>query len=88
MATFALQFKKHFNINVIEAGAKVNFIAGNSITLKPGFKTLAGSKFNATIGDCSSSLKSIKINDEKLSRDNPPLPPICNRWLARQKEEK
>jgi len=55
----------------LENGSEVNLIAGNSITLQPGFSAELGSEFIATIATIapcsSSSLKSAKINSESYS---------------------
>lgn len=39
---------------IVKTGVKVKFIAGNSITLLPGFHAVAGSDFTAMINECES----------------------------------
>jgi hypothetical protein len=55
----------------IEDGSEVKLIAGNSVTLKPGFNAEIGSEFSASIAHCnSSSLKKAKIcNDVNSELD-------------------
>jgi len=45
----------------------VEFIAGNSITLLPGFQAEKGTTFSATIGDCGGSNNQINNNNQILS---------------------
>lgn len=54
---------------VVPTGATVDYLAGQQIILKPGFRANAGSTFTARIEDCqlvSSSVAPIAVEEEKL----------------------
>lgn len=63
---------------VVASGAEVNFIAGTSITLRPGFKAASGSVFKAKIqanNSCTSSLRMLADTETPALRFAP-LPDI------------
>jgi len=51
---------------IINNGAKVKFIAGNTVTLLPGFHAQAGADFTATIEECNSANN---LNTEAVARE-------------------
>lgn len=53
---------------VLNSDSRVSLIAGNSITLNPGFRAEAGSDFRAFIASCTNSttLKSAKISNNQI----------------------
>ncbi len=53
---------------VVNSGVKVKFIAGNSVTLLPGFHAAAGADFTAMIQECESVVADAGLTDE--------IPPI------------
>lgn len=53
----------------VENGANVTLLAGNSIKFQPGFKVEAGATFYAGIASCSSTKKSLQINNSDLKED-------------------
>ncbi|HEY8936475.1 MAG TPA: S8 family serine peptidase [Cyclobacteriaceae bacterium] len=47
--------------NIINAGASANYHAGSSVTLSPGFRAIAGSKFRANVLGCTDTYSSSRI---------------------------
>ncbi|MFK7979916.1 MAG: Ig-like domain-containing protein, partial [Saprospiraceae bacterium] len=52
---------------IINNGTKVKFIAGNTVTLLPGFHAEAGADFTATIEQCNSANN---LNNESVARES------------------